>query len=515
MKILFIYPDVITPMINFCPAVQMLSPVLKKAGHEVALLHINNDYGVKYDKDAVIDFVKKQKADLLAVTSTSFNYKYANEIANWLKEKFPEILRILGGSHSTVQPEDFKDSNFDAFCVGEGEEPLLDFVDALENKKDWLGIPNLLTKSKQGVVRNNPVRGFLKNLDALPYQDFDIVDTWKILKLRGGWISLSFSRGCPFECNFCINHIYKHREIGPKNTMAEYLRRRSVKNTVEEMESLANKFKGQIKVFNFDDDLLPMDKKWMTEFAESYAEKILKPFGIKYAINCRASFLDDNLARLFAASGCLEVRIGFETGNEKLREEILKKPVSNADLIKAFAACDKYGVHTNAFSMMGIPGETKESVQDTVDMIFRLKTYLIRMTFLYPYAHTKIYDFCIENKLFKNYAVHEDSFTESPLKFERLDNAEIFCCRFLFPWYVNVKWFGSEPEGKMYKEAIANFEKRKFSELKESILEIVEKDKELSGKCKRPHYCYFQGNMYYFQLNGKYDAKGNTLVFCQ
>lgn len=290
--------------------------------------------------------------------------------------------------------------------------------------------------------------------------------------------------------------------------MSDYIRKRSPENTVSELAALALKYGDALKVFNFDDDLLPMDRKWMIEFAERYARDVFKPFGIPYAINCRASFLDKKLAALFAGSGCLEVRIGFETGNEKLRNDILVKNVSDKELINAFSACDEYGVHTNAFAMMGLPGENHQTFADTVRMIAILKPYLIRMTFLYPYAHTRIYDYCMENNLFKPGKTQEDSFTESPLYFKDLTDAQIFCFRFLFPWHVNVALFGGDVEDALvYKELLARFENKPYDELRDSIRAIIAADSEADAKCKRPHYRYFKGNEYYFELAGKYDTQ--------
>jgi radical SAM superfamily enzyme YgiQ (UPF0313 family) len=151
--------------------------------------------------------------------------------------EFPEVLRILGGSHATIQPEDFPTSNFNIFCVGEGEQSMVELCEAIEHGKDWSHIPNFITK--WGV---NPVRGFLKDLNALPFWDFDIIDTKKILAMRKGWLSISFSRGCPYECTFCINHLYKKIEIGPEDKLSDYLRRRSPIAAINELQSLVEKF---------------------------------------------------------------------------------------------------------------------------------------------------------------------------------------------------------------------------------------------------------------------------------
>lgn len=480
-------------MINFCPAIHVLSAVLKQEGCDVNMFHINNDYGIKYDKDTIIEL--SAGADLYAITSTSFNYKYANEIAGWLK--IHGKLVILGGYHATTQPEDFKDSNFDIFCVGEGEGPMKDLVHALQKGEDWSKIPNLI--SKYGI---NPVRGFLRDLNKLPYWDFDITDTAKIIELRGGWLSISFSRGCPYECSFCYNHLLKKIEIGENDKMSDYLRRRTPENTVNELESLVKKY--PIKFFNIDDDLLTMNKKWMREFSDLYAEKVYKPFGIKYIMNARADTLNDEICKLLSDSGCFEVRIGFETGNEKLRNNLLDKKTSNEDLISACNNLTKHNIKSVAFLMIGIPGECWDTFDDTVSMTIKLQPKLIRMTFLYPYKYTKIYDVCLERNLFKEEEITDNRDYGSCLKFDKITDLELFYMRFLFPWYVN--W--EQLHLTEYLDAISKFFGYPFKNAEKRVSEIIEADKELSKNCSNPHYRYYGGNEYYFEL---YDNNENTI----
>ena len=479
MKILFIYPDIGTHGINFCPAIHILSAVIKNLGHKVDMLHINNAFGIEYDKNIILQ--KAQGYDLFAFTATSFNYFYANEIAGWL-----EGLKILGGCHATIQPEDFEGSNFDMFCIGEGEETMSELVTALDTGKEWKDIPGLITR-----FGSNKSRGFLKDLNKLPFNDYDIINTQRILENNSGWFSISFSRGCPYACTFCINQLYKDINL-KTGKVSEYMRKRTPSNSVDEMLSLISKY--DIKIFNLDDDLLTMDRDWMREFTFLYKNSIFKPHGIKYAINSRASFLDDEMAFMLGESGCREVRIGFETGNEKLRNQLLKKNISNDALIKACQNLDKYSVNTDFFAMMGVPGETKETIQDTIDMVIKTKPKLIRMNFLHPYKHTRIYDYCVKNNLFKEEYNSDNDRTESPLKFLGLSDKDIFSAKFFFPWYVNNDMFNS----KEYSDAIDYFKYIPFIDIKKMIPFIINMDNELSESCQQDHYRYMPENSNYF-----------------
>ena len=278
--------------------------------------------------------------------------------------------------------------------------------------------------------------------------------------------------------------------------ISEYIRKRSTENTIAELESLAKKY--HVKFFNTDDDLLVMDKKWIRKFTELYTERIFKPFGIKYLINARATSLNEEIVKMLASSGCHEVRVGVETGNEKLRNGLLDKKTSNKALINAFKTLRKYELRSMAFCMIGIPGESWGTFYDTVDMIIKLQPTLIRMTFLFPYKHTKIYDYCLDHDLFKDVEI-DDEFTGSPLKFENLIDQELFCMRFLFPWYVNNSFllYGNNTS---YRDAIYEYHDLSLQELETKIPEIIIRDKELSKNCKQLHYRYFNNNETYFEL---------------
>lgn len=501
MRILFIYPDHGTDVMSFCSAIHVLSAVLKQDGHETSLIHINNEDGVKYDKDTIIELSKGY--NLFAVTSTSFSYKYANEIAGWLKESYPDILKILGGSHATIQPEDFEASNFDIFCVGEGDEALKQLCNCLRNGDDWTKILGLITR-----YGSNPLKGFYRDMDRLPFWDFDIMDTEKILRLRQHWLTILFARGCSYSCTFCINHLYKKIGISAGDKMSEYIRKRTPELCVDELEILAKKF--SVKVFNVADDLLTMDKKWIRRFTDDYKQRIYKPFGIKYSLNARADSLTDEVVKMLVESGCMEARIGFETGNENVRNELLRKRVTNESLYKAFDNIHKYGMNAVAFTMMGLPGESYDTFQETIEMIGKLKPRLVRMTFLFPYKHTAIYDICVERGLFKEDYEKEDNRDDvSPLKFDNLTDQELFCFKFLFPWYVNVIMLQDKDQVRSYYQSIRDYKKYSFEKLREMTSDIIEIDSSLSRSCPEPHYKYFSDQLSYFHLY-KPDVTNNS-----
>lgn len=133
MKILFIFPNFNAP---YCwsPSIQILSAVLKRNGHRTFLIHINDQHAFPNNSKEIVKEVKRINPDLIGFTGTSFDFQRINEIAGDIKKKFNGLV-VLGGIHATIKPDDLRGSNFDAFCVGEGEKALLELANRLEGKK--------------------------------------------------------------------------------------------------------------------------------------------------------------------------------------------------------------------------------------------------------------------------------------------------------------------------------------------------------------------------------------------
>ncbi len=495
-KVLFVYPNIGTH-ISFSPAIQILSAVLKREGYETALLHLHNEHGTKNERNEINKVIQKEKPDLIGFTSTSFEYDEADKITGNIKQDFPDIPVILGGVHATIMQSDLEKSNFDAFCIGEGEWNLLELIKKMEKGEDYTNTPSFFFKSKDKVIKNK-LKPIVENMDNLPFYDMEIMDTKKILELRNKWLSIGFSRGCPYDCSFCINPLLRKIKVG--DDAKRYLRKRNVENVISELESIVKKYKDYVEVFNFDDDLLMLDQPWMMDYIKEYKQRIFNKHGIEYAINARVNTMQDEMIEGMSKSGCREIRIGFETGDPEQRKNILNKPISDEQLINAFDTCHKYNIRASAFSMLGIPGESHETIQKTLKLLARLKPYLIRMTFLFPYYHTAIHDHCKDNNLFRKNWMEVDEFTVSPLKFDKLTDDEILKYKHMFPWYLNTVML-PESNAKQYKKLIEQFLPMSFEEFKNAKDKILEQDEKVSKEMSEiPHYRYFRNNLYYYQL---------------
>jgi anaerobic magnesium-protoporphyrin IX monomethyl ester cyclase len=496
VKTLFIFPNFNA---SYCwsPAIQILSAVLKRAGHESFLIHINDQHAFPNDTKRIVDEVRKIKPDLIGFTGTTFDFARLNELCREMK-RVVNCPVILGGIHATIKPDDLKDSNFDAFCIGEGEKPLLELANRLKDKKDYLDVGSFWFKDKDKIIKNNTL-GIVEDLNELPFNDWEIMNTKDLLLKRDNRLSIMISRGCPFHCSFCINQVLKKIK-GLKN----FTRLRSVDNAMAELKYLANNFK--IDTFHFDDDMFLVNRAWLADFTKRYKTEIYEKYNIPYTIEARVDAMDEDAVKTLKESGCYEVRFGIETGDENLRNMVLNKRLNNEKIIEVFDLCNKHDLKPSAFFMFGIPHETEESLIKTTEMIAKIRPYLVRPTFFVPIVGTPLYEYCQKNKLMKEKGP-ENQFSESALIFEDLSEDVLFRYYTLLPWYVNLK-----AGHKHYLSAIEKAEKCTSDELKSMRSELLAEDKRLSERTKSSHHTYFGSNAGYIQRVDPEKNKSSLLI---
>lgn len=509
MNILFVFPNIGS---GYCfhPGIQTLSALAKQKGHKTALIHLHEKYGVQNEPEKIITMAKKLKPDLVAFTASDFEYKLVEELAYKMKKTFPEMLFLLGGK-SAILGKNLDDSAFDAFCIGEAEIPFMQLIERIEKKQDYTNVKSMWFK-KNGKIIKNPLGGIVTDLDSLPFMDYEIFDTKKLLGVRSNWLSVQFSRGCAYNCTYCFVTADKKIMFNPEDGygMDKYLRRHSVEYAISFMENLLKKYK--IDVFNLDDELPVVNKKWIMTFCEKYKERIYKPYKSQYCVNGRIDIMNEEIIEALVDSGCREIRVGFESGNFRIRKEILDKPITDEKMKEIYELCDKHGLRATSFTMIGIPTETHETIQDTIKMTAALRPYLIRLTFCYPFQDTRLWDFVVEHDLIEKekYMTQAGYFEESPLKWEGdLKEQDLMVYRYLFPWFVNIVLVRDKKLSEEYRKLIEKFRNSDFR--KEDVLkEIIEEDKKISFACgNKEHFCYFSRNTAYFHCKNK--TYGNKL----
>jgi len=387
LRVLFIYPDVGKGCGGFQQGIGSISSVLKGNGHQTSLLHVTKDI----TQNRLIKEVKGSRYDLIAFSSTTHQYPYVEKYSNWIKEKF-ETPIICGGVHATLCPDQVLScKSIDMVCVGEGEYPMLELANGLEKGEAIDNIQNLWIKKKDTIIRN-PVRPLISNLDELPFPDRELFNFKDLLKkgalgALGSPAEFIAGRGCPYNCSYCCNSVLKEFYKG-KGT---YLRIRSVENLLAEIREVTERY--DVKRIIFHDDTFTLFQRWIDEFSEKYPKEIDLPFWC----NGRVETLNRQIISSLKKAGCEQILIGIESGNEWLRRVVLKRPMTNQQIIDVFRAAREVGLKTLSFNMVGIPFETPEMIRETIELNKLIKPDDIQVSVFYPYPNTELWNVCREN----------------------------------------------------------------------------------------------------------------------
>ncbi len=385
MKVTFIYPDFMKGAEGkYYEGIASLSAVLKKGGHSVRLLHVIEEI----NPQELAEGFKRDYADtdIIAFSSTTNAFPYVAQCARQLR-KLTNILILCGGLHPTLAPEEaIAVEGIDIICQGEGEYPLLELCDKLQNNQDISAIENLWIKKGDNIIRNN-VRPLIENLDELPLPDRDVFDYKSLADYRWGRLVFMASRGCPFHCTHCCNRDIQ--QVYPNKL--KYVRFKSVDRIISEVKAAMAAWP-DVKENIFHDDILTLKKNWFGEFASRYKKEI----GIPYICNSRFELLSEETLKSLSESGCSGLKVGVESGNDFIRKDILKRKQNREDMIKVADTCRRLGLRLHTFNMVGIPFEDLSKALDTVKVNARLRPAEIQITVFYPFPQTELHRICKE-----------------------------------------------------------------------------------------------------------------------
>ncbi|MGQ9517249.1 MAG: B12-binding domain-containing radical SAM protein [Anaerolineae bacterium] len=393
MRVLFVYPDIggvgHYGARKYYHGIGYISAVLKQAGHAASLIYLTHAPA----RETFLAQVQAVAPAVVAFSATTHQYPAVEQCAVWLKEEQPDIFLVAGGVHPTLAPETVARSPaLDAFCVGEGEMPLLELVERLEKGQDIGDIQNLWVRRPDG-WRRNPLRPLIQPLDELPFADRELFDFDAILAANAGWVDMLAGRGCPYRCSYCCNPGLQERYRG----LGRYVRYRGVENILAEIEALARRY--PVRVLNFQDDVFTLDRRWAIAFCEAYTSRFRFPFWINTRVERILN--DEELVRALARAGCAGVRIGLESGNEHMRREILKRGMTNDEIRQAFRLLRRYGLRVYTCNMLGLPGETPEMIEETIALNRELAPDDLQFSVFYPYPMTELYDRVVREGLLK------------------------------------------------------------------------------------------------------------------
>jgi anaerobic magnesium-protoporphyrin IX monomethyl ester cyclase len=364
--------------LGFQHGLMSISAVLKQHGHDVQLAYFTK----RRELDEWPERLKQLDPQLVGFYVAAEQGEQVASLINAVPPGGP--FTIVGGPHPTCFPHILEQvKRLDAVCIGEGEYTMLELAEALESGRDPASVSGLWLK-KDGRIVKTPPRPFIAELDKLPREDWDLFDTQQSVDRYGlGQMRVLASRGCPYSCSYCANHILARAQPG------RYVRFRSVDNVLDELRMLKERFRFE-EVF-FDDDIFMLDRRRLREFAERYPKEIGVPF-----ICCgRVEVTNDETMQLLKKAGARRVDFGVEVGNEALRRQVLQRPMSDTQIVEAIACAERAGLQVKTLNMVGLPGETPGKHMETVRLNQRLEPDVTNCSVFWPHPGTELYDLCV------------------------------------------------------------------------------------------------------------------------
>jgi len=383
-----------------------IAAVLEKEGYTVKILDCTAEgYFEKIDytsdrirygltDEAIKNKIIKFSPDLVGV-SCLFSSKSPDmhNVCKLIKEVDTGIVVLVGGVHPTVLPErTLKDKNIDFVVLGEGDYTVRDIIRTLNEGGDVSKIDGIGYKKNQEITII-PKTKFIMNLDELPLParhllPMDIYS--KAASPHSGFKKLPFttmisSRGCPQRCTFCELH----------NLWGRKYRMRSVKNVLDEIELLVNEY--GINEIQFEDDNLTANKQRALDIFNGIIDRKLdivwsNPSGLS------VFYLDKQILEKIKESGGYSISLAIESGDEYVLRYLMKKPV-NLEYVKTIVnQARKIGLYVRGFFIIGLPEETREQIDKTIDYAEKLGLDWAHFFIYTPHYGTEMRKICEEKK---------------------------------------------------------------------------------------------------------------------
>lgn len=391
MRILFVYPNIL--MVNRIPlGIAYLSSILKQLGHQVSLFDTTfyksadetddelrhktlqvketdlSQYGVTWQEGSYErDFLEKlmwYKPDQVWYSVAENTYPVAKKLLRLARQE--GFYNVVGGVLPTVAGDELsQNTDIDRVFRGEAEYACDDILHCIEKEYPLFDIENL------------------------PFQDWSLFSEKHIWRPLGGKVyrtgNFMMSRGCPYACGFCINEsqVKKyggkyHREMGINRALDEIVHFKKVYN---------------LELINFHDEtFLLMPRRRLEYFCNEYKKRVDLP----YSILTRVETINDERMKLLVDSGCINMSMSIECGNPEIRRNVLKRKMSNECIVNAFRTAKKYPVRVSTSNMIGIPGEGRKEIFETIALNKECSPDSSTVNMLYPYRGSSVRELCLE-----------------------------------------------------------------------------------------------------------------------
>ncbi len=385
MKITLLNPRLRTwsPNVYVPLGLGYIAASLEQAGHEVEIIDLN----VRRIGDNKLR-KKVAAADIIGITGMITEYETLLGLVDSVKKANPGARVVLGGPLVTALPRKLlQESAADFAVLGEGEKTIVALVSALENGEDVGGIRGIVFRADDRITVTEPAEP-IADMDTIPFPARHLLDMERYIKdhfqsfgikIRGfGRIrstNLLSSRGCPYSCTFCFKDMWGRKWRG-----------RSPQNIIREMESLYDTYR--VNGFFFNDDTFVLDRERVMEFCRQLIEK---KFRIVWYCNGRVNLMTEEMLRAMYEAGCRCIAYGIESGNQRILDS-MKKNETLDQVREVIAWTKKAGIHVTGYFMLGMLGETRDTIRETMAFARELRLDFHGFSLTTPIPGTELYD---------------------------------------------------------------------------------------------------------------------------
>lgn len=374
--------------------------------HEVVLIDSVID---RLSHEQVVHILEKLKPDFIGISAMSVSINSTFSLAENIKKVLNKPI-VVGGIHPTVMPEHAMSSPCIDYCViGEGEYTFQELIDG-KNPVSILG----LAYRRNGKIIINSKRPLIEDINNLPFLNYDLVDINKYKSPYGRkspFLSTVRSRGCPYQCTFC----------GNSKIFGKTFRVQSPERTLDEVIHYKKQF--NIKEISFKDTELTLDKN-----LDKLCDLMIKnKLNIIWSCNGRVNNVNYDLLKKMKKAGCYSITYGIESGNERILK-LMKKSITLKQIRKAIEFTRKAGIQIVANFMIGNIGDTKETIEETINFSKSLDIDYVSFSLATPFPGTEMRELAIQNKWMLDMSMDSIRYDKCVMNATDLETEELNKC---------------------------------------------------------------------------------------
>jgi anaerobic magnesium-protoporphyrin IX monomethyl ester cyclase len=364
-----------------------IAAALRKKGIDVSVI---DQFATKISNKDLIDLIKRKKPELVGFSVLTPLVPDTRKLAKEIRGISADIKIVLGNIHGTCFPDEvLQEGMADIVVRGEGEITMLELCHRLDRKDSLKDLPGISYRI-DGQIVHNPERGFMADLDSLPYPAWDMLSleayrSHPMISVNNAIaLPVLASRGCDYRCYYCS-----------QDKSYNKFKYRKLEEVVNEIEYFNTNLK--VKTFGFCDAYFPFDEKSGFEFCDTIIRRKLHK-KIRWVTETRVDKVTPDLLKIMKAAGLHLIMYGIEVGNETVLKS-LGKGTTLTQARTAVKESKKAGILTQGLFMLGLPGETEKTCKDTINFARELDCDIVKFNVAVPYPGSRF---------FQEYAGKED-----------------------------------------------------------------------------------------------------------